>query len=208
MSDCHFAVQLNHFIPGSLSYSLAVFLNRKLDLSLRKGARVLPRAGGRRPRRLPRRRRAAAQLGGARAPVSKTPSWPGSWASFRLLSLYAHRNAWASLHLLGRPNTQHLARSSVGVVGAGCGGSCGEARARSQLSRCTTAHPLCTGIAHVVGASASETTMRPDPRRGHDLVDRGDAALRGRRPLRRRRERVRAGQYPTVAPSERRAENE
>jgi hypothetical protein len=26
ISDCHFAVQLNHFIRGSLSYSVAVFL--------------------------------------------------------------------------------------------------------------------------------------------------------------------------------------
>jgi hypothetical protein len=26
ISDCHFAVQLNHFIPGFLSYSAAVFL--------------------------------------------------------------------------------------------------------------------------------------------------------------------------------------
>ena len=26
ISDCHFAVQLNHFIPGLLSYSVAVFL--------------------------------------------------------------------------------------------------------------------------------------------------------------------------------------
>ena len=26
MSDCHLAVQLNHFIPGFLSYSVAVFL--------------------------------------------------------------------------------------------------------------------------------------------------------------------------------------
>ena len=26
ISDCHFAVQLDHFIPGFLSYSVAVFL--------------------------------------------------------------------------------------------------------------------------------------------------------------------------------------
>jgi hypothetical protein len=26
ISDCHFAVQLNHFIPGFLSYSVPVFL--------------------------------------------------------------------------------------------------------------------------------------------------------------------------------------
>jgi hypothetical protein len=27
ISDCHFAVQLNHFIPGFLSYSVPVFSN-------------------------------------------------------------------------------------------------------------------------------------------------------------------------------------
>ena len=26
ISDCHFAAQLNHFMPGSLSYSVAAFL--------------------------------------------------------------------------------------------------------------------------------------------------------------------------------------
>ena len=37
--------------------------------------------------------------------VRKTPSWPRSWANFSLLPLYFHRNAWANLHPLGRPNT-------------------------------------------------------------------------------------------------------
>ena len=37
--------------------------------------------------------------------VRKTPSWPRSWANFNPLSLYSHRNAWASLHLLGQTNT-------------------------------------------------------------------------------------------------------
>jgi hypothetical protein len=37
--------------------------------------------------------------------VRKVPSWPRSWANFSLLPLYSHRNAWASLHLLGQPNT-------------------------------------------------------------------------------------------------------
>jgi hypothetical protein len=37
--------------------------------------------------------------------VSKTPSWPRSWANFRLLQLYLHRNAWANLDLLGQLDT-------------------------------------------------------------------------------------------------------
>jgi hypothetical protein len=39
------------------------------------------------------------------AVVRKTPGWPRSWASFSLLQLYSHRDAWANLHLLGQPNT-------------------------------------------------------------------------------------------------------
>ena len=34
ISDCHFAAQLNHFIPDFRSYSVAVFLKRQSDLSL------------------------------------------------------------------------------------------------------------------------------------------------------------------------------
>jgi hypothetical protein len=37
--------------------------------------------------------------------VRKTPSWPSSWASFSLFWLYSHRNAWANLRPLGRPDT-------------------------------------------------------------------------------------------------------
>ena len=37
--------------------------------------------------------------------VRETPSWPRSWATFSLLSRYSHGNAWANLHLLGRPDT-------------------------------------------------------------------------------------------------------
>jgi hypothetical protein len=37
--------------------------------------------------------------------VRKTPSRPRSCANFRLLWLYSHRNARASSHLLGQPNT-------------------------------------------------------------------------------------------------------
>jgi hypothetical protein len=34
MSDGHFAAQLDHFMPGFLSYSVAVFLKGQSDLSL------------------------------------------------------------------------------------------------------------------------------------------------------------------------------
>jgi hypothetical protein len=34
ISDCHFPVQLNHFIPGFLSYSVAVFLKCQSDITL------------------------------------------------------------------------------------------------------------------------------------------------------------------------------
>jgi hypothetical protein len=37
--------------------------------------------------------------------VRKTPSWPRSWANVSLLQLYYHMNAWANLHLFGRPET-------------------------------------------------------------------------------------------------------
>jgi hypothetical protein len=36
--------------------------------------------------------------------VSKTPIWPRSRADFSPPSLYSHRDAWTSLHLLGQPN--------------------------------------------------------------------------------------------------------
>ena len=59
--------------------------------------------------------------------VRKTPSWPRSWASFSLLSLCSHRNAWANLHLLRQPDA-FLARGpppagttpSVGAFPSGC----------------------------------------------------------------------------------------
>ena len=37
--------------------------------------------------------------------VREAPSWPRSWANFRLLQLRSHRNASANLHLLEQPNT-------------------------------------------------------------------------------------------------------
>ena len=42
-----------------------------------------------------------------RTKVRKMSSWPRSWANFRLLQPYSHRDAWANLRLLGRPNTFH-----------------------------------------------------------------------------------------------------
>jgi hypothetical protein len=50
------------------------------------------------------RRRLGSPLG-FRPEVRKTPSWPRSWANFSRLLLYSHWNAWANLHLLGRPDT-------------------------------------------------------------------------------------------------------
>ena len=41
--------------------------------------------------------------------VRKAPSWPRSWADFSLSWLYSHRNAWASLRLLGHPDAFHAA---------------------------------------------------------------------------------------------------
>ena len=43
-------------------------------------------------------------LGASVLQVSKTPSWPRSWANSRLLWLYSRRNAWLNWHLLGQPN--------------------------------------------------------------------------------------------------------
>jgi hypothetical protein len=37
--------------------------------------------------------------------VRKTPSQPRGWANSSPLLLHSHRNAWASLRLLGRPNS-------------------------------------------------------------------------------------------------------
>ena len=48
---------------------------------------------------------AAGDSGPAAEKVRKTPSWPGSWANFSLLSLHSHRDSWANLHILSQPNT-------------------------------------------------------------------------------------------------------
>jgi hypothetical protein len=65
ISDCHVSVHLNHFIPGFLSYSVAVFRKWQSDITLRAGHRL----GGRGHRGLPappRRRRRAPPPRGAR----------------------------------------------------------------------------------------------------------------------------------------------
>jgi hypothetical protein len=54
-SDCHFVVQLNHVIPGFLSYLVVAFLKWQSDLSPPQGRAVHHRAQGRhdvRPKRL------------------------------------------------------------------------------------------------------------------------------------------------------------
>jgi adenylate kinase family enzyme len=50
--------------------------------------------------------------------VRKTPRWPRSWPNFSPLQLYSHRNAWASLHLLGQPNS-FLARQCAEIMQRG-----------------------------------------------------------------------------------------
>ena len=50
------------------------------------------------------------------AQVRKTPSWPRSWASFALLLLCFHGNAWANSHLLGQPSTLLAACQSHTVM--------------------------------------------------------------------------------------------
>ena len=41
ISDCHFSVRLNHFIPSFLPYSVAVFLKWQSDITLRAGDLLL-----------------------------------------------------------------------------------------------------------------------------------------------------------------------
>jgi hypothetical protein len=82
--------------------------------------------------------------------VRKTPSWPRSWASVSLLSLYPHRNARANLHILGQPDTlldegrgrlhgahagsfQGAQRHRWRVIG-GWGGPSGRGRGRPQCA--------------------------------------------------------------------------
>jgi hypothetical protein len=73
--------------------------------------------------------------------VRKTPSWPRSWANFSLLSLYSHRNTWASLHLLGQPNT-FLARSGPTT--------CGPAAAAMAEGDGVTRTAICRPCSHLV----------------------------------------------------------
>ena len=70
--------------------------------------------------------------------VRKTPSWPRSWANFSLLQLYFHRNAWANLHLLGRPDTSHFSlqeRQLERWVAAKSGKSKAKVKSRDQGRR-------------------------------------------------------------------------
>ena len=70
--------------------------------------------------------------------VRKAPSWPRSWANFSLLQLYFHRNAWANLHLLGRPDTSHFSlqeRQLERWVAAKSGKSKAKVKSRDQGRR-------------------------------------------------------------------------
>ena len=55
--------------------------------------------------------------------VTKTPSWPRSWANFSLSQLCSHRTARASLHKSSRPNTSLApgapAPQPAGAIGRG-----------------------------------------------------------------------------------------
>ena len=107
--------------------------------------------------------------------VRKAPSWSRSWANCSLLWLYSYWNAWANLHLLGQPNSflaevfafelgNEVNNQGVGPDGTPDRHNCSllpaqQADAIEQLAAALEqAWPL-------VGASISETAMRPDPRR-------------------------------------------
>jgi hypothetical protein len=106
------------------------------------------------------------------AQVRKTPRRPRSWANSSLLSLYSHRNARASVHLLGQPNTflaaglgRRVLRPAVrprGVLHLS-----GQPRARPRVRRVrgTAARPPRASLSKRIGASVSEATVRPDPPR-------------------------------------------
>ena len=52
--------------------------------------------------------------------VRKTARRPRSWANFSLLWLHPHRNAWADLHILGRPNAFLRCRRCSWGRGSSC----------------------------------------------------------------------------------------
>jgi hypothetical protein len=72
--------------------------------------------------------------GAATIQVRETPSWPRSWANFSLLWLSAHRNARASLHLLGQPNAP-LAPGCRARQAVPCGAAGGRDRTVSGAAR-------------------------------------------------------------------------
>jgi hypothetical protein len=64
--------------------------------------------------------------------VRKMPSWPISWANFKLVSLYPRRNAWATLHLLwANPTPFSLAAPRAG----GARGQLRRGRRRGRRAR-------------------------------------------------------------------------
>ena len=57
----------------------------------------------------------------------------------------------------------------------------GRVKGSVALSRCTTTHPLYARFTHILGASVSKTTMRPNPRRVRkDLASKPLTELRQR----------------------------
>ena len=67
-----------------------------------------------------------------RPSVRNTLSWPRSWASFSLLSLFPHMNVWANLHLLGLAPS-HLSRFRIADPDADGVLSIGELTVRAGL---------------------------------------------------------------------------
>ena len=102
--------------------------------------------------------------------VRKTPSWPRSWANFRFLSRYSHRNAWANLHLLGQPNTLLAAAARASHGGEPERRAAAQARGNIRLSLYSTAQPLYTRFPIIFGSWFSKVTIGYNPTRGSPPV--------------------------------------
>jgi hypothetical protein len=91
-----------------------------------------------RPNPRGRGRGCAGGRGRADAEVRKTPSRPRSWANFSRFHLYPHRDAWANLDRLGRPNTARWLATSGAATSARTGS---RGCTTSTISSARTARP-------------------------------------------------------------------
>jgi hypothetical protein len=143
------AASLRVFAPPAGAYDV-VWLQWVLGHLTDRDALALLRRLGPALRRAQRGPRAASHTAAhslclivGRAPlcprrVRETPSWPRCWANFSLLWLDSHRNAWANLHLLGRPDALLAARPGGSVVvkdNNAAPRDCGEGRGNYLLDR-------------------------------------------------------------------------